>query len=168
MKRYRRDFRWFQAIRAYHFHGMDFDETPCVYCGMPAESVDHFIPAAYARAISDTEPISGIRLSLVPACRECNSVASDAVFQTIAQKRKYIQAKLRRRYQKLLRIPLWRDEDFEELSPGLARYVTHGLRLQEIISNRLIWPRGSVRAERAARRSLQLDPGTYSAENNVG
>jgi hypothetical protein len=39
---------------------------------------------------------------LVPACGECNSLAGDRLFRTIAAKRRYIQGRLRVKYRKLL------------------------------------------------------------------
>jgi 5-methylcytosine-specific restriction endonuclease McrA len=64
---------------------LDRDYWHCAYCGGRATEVDHVIPFTYCRDDSDT--------NLVAACKLCNSLASDRVFDTIEDKRKFVLAR---------------------------------------------------------------------------
>ena len=61
---------------------MDAYNYTCVYCGEPATDIDHVIPWAYVLR----HEIS----NLVPACHDCNLIASDKMFLDIESKREYI------------------------------------------------------------------------------
>ena len=79
---------------------------PCFYCGVKSESIDHFIPIAFLENIrsfidiADTDEDIREKVInnqvLIPACRECNSLASDGIFNTPNQKKAYIKAKFRK------------------------------------------------------------------------
>ena len=141
MARYKRDFKWFAAISTITIGSGVYEYTPCAYCGLPAWGTDHVIPTTFCYKLSDMEDVLPHRLWLVPACPECNSMGSDKVFTSLARKRAFIHQCIRRKYKKILRIPEWTRQDLGELSPELARYVVHGLKLREIIYARLRWPR---------------------------
>ena len=57
--------KWRRAVLARHY---DYDKgfTPCHWCGMPANSADHY-PVSRADGGQDT------MANLVPACIPCNS-----------------------------------------------------------------------------------------------
>jgi hypothetical protein len=61
----------------------------CVYCGGDADSLDHVTPY-------NADPVH-LETNLVPACRLCNSIASDRVFQSLSHKRAYILRRRRER-----------------------------------------------------------------------
>lgn len=123
--------------------GTDHD-APCVYCGMIADTIDHVIPRAYRRMV---EEHGGWRSRFpgvpdeVPACGECNTLAGDHVFPTLAQKREYIHSQLERRYKSALGTPHWSKEELAELGPGLRTAVVGSLELAGVIRARLRWPR---------------------------
>ena len=56
----------------------------CVYCGGPADQVDHFVPISYRKDNSKT--------NLLAACWMCNLIAGNKVFDTFDEKRFFILA----------------------------------------------------------------------------
>lgn len=61
---------------------MDAHDGRCVYCGSAATAIDHVIPYAYLQR----HEIS----NLVPACQDCNLIASDKMFESLEDKRAFI------------------------------------------------------------------------------
>lgn len=55
----------------------------CVYCGRPANSVDHIEPYDWNHNNSSS--------NLVAACLECNFIASDRIFNSFQEKADYIR-----------------------------------------------------------------------------
>lgn len=117
-------------------------ETPCVYCGMPATTKDHFVPRAYRKLVLTwaTEKRWKGAPNVVPACGQCNSTAGGRVFDTLSGKRAWIQNRYRDRFAKTLAIPLRTDAEVGEygagLRPSVARYELDKVRLLL----RLWWP----------------------------
>jgi hypothetical protein len=110
----------------------------CVYCGTPANGFDHFVPLSALVMLADSlTQIPG--KVLVPACRECNLIAGRDVFPTIAAKRRFIHARLRRKYRRILAIPEWRDRELAELGPSLEKYVRSGQDTRRWLLARLAW-----------------------------
>jgi hypothetical protein len=134
---------------------------------MPATDIEHVTSLAFTRALSDIESVLPERLSLVPSCRECNSIAADKVFFNVSSKRRYIHQRIKVRYKKLLRIPPWTDQDLSELSLELAQFVRHGLRLREIILSRLKWRTSSGRVNNVVLPSHRPEIHKSSVEENV-
>ncbi len=115
-----------------------FGAKPCVYCGLPADTRDHFVPKAFREKIQD---LGWVRNRLiVPACNECNRTAGDKVFRTMKQKRGYIHERYRIKYRRILEMPSWSDEDLEELGYGLRTTVVAGLNARLTLRERLRWP----------------------------
>lgn len=90
----------------------------CVYCGSVEEHRDHVVPLVVRRsglpwdhALPDT----------VPACAECNQIASGHLFRSVEEKRTYIREHLEARHRRLLDLPEWTDEERAELGTELAR-----------------------------------------------
>lgn len=122
--------------------------VPCAYCGLPAESVDHVIPRSLRYMLTE---LGGWRdrwgrvADTVPCCRECNSVAGALVFNTMAEKRKYIHERLRIRYADLLRTPQWDEDELDALGPSLRGYVNASKDAANIVRQRLAWTGKSIR-----------------------
>jgi hypothetical protein len=96
----------------------------CSYCGEVAETVDHVLPRSFrVKVMSAGMTYTRDLPDTVPACRECNCLASDHVFSTLREKRAFVQSALRRRYAKLLAAPPWRDEELATLGYVLATRV---------------------------------------------
>ena len=124
-------------------------EYPCFYCGLKSESVDHFIPSAYIEnirlyvdIIDTTESIKRMvegKQELIPACKQCNGLASDAFFDTPDEKKAYIKAKLKKRYAKIIALPEWRTEEKAELGYLLRTTLEQSLSLKELVIKRILW-----------------------------
>jgi hypothetical protein len=67
---------------------MERDHHLCVYCGLPAEVVDHVVP--HCRGGADDPS------NLVAACRKCNGKASGLSFKTFDLKKAFILDPTRR------------------------------------------------------------------------
>ena len=111
----------------------------CAYCGDRATSKDHVLPVVYSNAHPDMPTERRDLLFTVPACRQCNSIASGRVFDSLGEKRAYIHDELRRRNRKLLESQSWSDEDLKELGPSLRRRLLAQRRRRERLVARLAW-----------------------------
>jgi hypothetical protein len=118
----------------------------CVYCGDDATTKDHVIPVSFYK---DTKRTSNSRYltsdygkeNLVDCCSECNCIASNKVFDSIDEKRDYIQDKLSRKYKKVLNMPTWFEEDINKLGRNLKREVKIQQLAQKWMMNRINYPR---------------------------
>ncbi len=144
----------------------------CIYCGVPATTIDHFAPLSVVSAGSGIlDTVKG--RFLVPACGECNSIANSAVFPTIGAKRRYIQQRLRKKYATFLNMPYWSEDEIAELGHTLRTNVRNGLATKEWIIQRLAWQnRDNPSAVKIAEIRLKLGVlGKFSAlrlANNSG
>src|SRR4051812_16660893 len=86
----------------------------CVYCGVRASTIDHFVPLSVVATLYSCLDVIQGRV-LVPACSDCNSIAGNNMFRTIAAKRRFIQSRLIEKNKRLLNSPRWEDEDVAEL-----------------------------------------------------
>lgn len=79
-------------------------------------------------------------LNLVPACDECNGLAGNKPFRFIKEKRRYIQAKLKKKYRMSSRQIVWDDEEILELNGNLRRYVMLHQNKRHLIDRRITFP----------------------------
>lgn len=107
----------------------------CGYCGMPADTLDHFTPVSVGAVLTAL----GIKFKryLIPACRECNILAGSKLFKTIGQKRHYIKQRLRQRYKKQLNCPNWTQDELEDLGWNLRSMIEKTLTAKTTIKERL-------------------------------
>jgi hypothetical protein len=113
-------------------------QKACVYCGARATCYDHFVPLSVVAMIADClETITG--KVLLPSCGECNGIAGAGVFPTVAAKRRHIQARLRKKHQRLLAMPAWADDELAELDYALQDFVRAGVERREWLLARLAW-----------------------------
>ena len=120
----------------------DLDIPGCYYCGLWADTIDHTIPRALLRYQLDPvalKEITGIQRTTVPACLECNMLLGSQVFPTLAERKDWLKARLRRRYHKLLRMPDWSEDELLELGPSLQRHVRAALRQRDLVRKRIAW-----------------------------
>lgn len=72
----------------------------CLYCGVPADSKEHW------------PPVSAVGRNgagfILPACIECNAIARDAFPFDLTRRIDHVQSTLAKRYRKLLKLPHWR------------------------------------------------------------
>jgi hypothetical protein len=110
----------------------------CVFCGVRATAYDHFVPiSVVTMLVGILDAIPG--KVLLPTCGECNAIAGDRVFPTVAAKRRYIHTRLRFRYRKLLAMPHWSDAELAELGYALQDFVRAGMARRQWLLERLAW-----------------------------
>jgi hypothetical protein len=100
----------------------------CTYCGLMADSEEHFPPQSW----SD----KGV---ILPACRECNTIASNIHPVDFWQRVDRMKRLLRQRYDRDLRIPKWSPQELASLGTSLRGSIKEGERRREIIAARLSW-----------------------------
>lgn len=143
----------------------------CQYCGEHATTEDHFVPISVAAHLIR----SGIRpnnLFLLPACLECNVLAGDAVFDSIEEKRKFIQDKIEKKYKAILKIPQWKYHELDELGYNLRNFVNSGIGQFRILLGRLEWQGEKIEEKEenvniVALNSTRLASGKSSAGSSV-
>jgi hypothetical protein len=154
--------------RFHRFYTFISKQKACVYCGARATSKDHFVPISVVSLIADAlDYVSG--KVLVPCCGECNSLAGDHVFPTIAAKRRFIHVKLRKRHKRLLEMPQWTDAQLDEMGYALSDFIRSGLERKQWLIERLAW-RNTSNAEPvklAAVRSPFIGSGHVSVAQNA-
>lgn len=136
--------RKFAEARYHRFYRLVCRDGICVYCGVPATTNDHFVPLSVLTMITDaTTIISG--MVLLPSCGECNSLASDRIFPTIASKRRYIHKKLAKRHAAVLAMPKWTEDELSDLGYALRDFVIKGQVQRDWLIQRLQWRNTSHR-----------------------
>lgn len=112
------------------------NEGFCVYCGLPAKCNDHFLPLSVA---SDTLGIIDLHKGrfILPACLECNAIASNKVFPTVVAKRRYIHSRLEEKHSALLDSPEWTEEELSELKGWLHKKIRHDMAKRAQLLERL-------------------------------
>lgn len=120
-----------------HWIAAEESPAPCIYCGIPATTIDH-IPPKSVRPILTGIPHPWKFLE-VNACYECNSLLGDRQPWDLADRKAAIKAKLRRRYARYLTIPHWSFADLEKLGPDMRRHTLQGLVLRDFTRRRLDW-----------------------------
>lgn len=79
-------------------------------------------------------------LYTVPCCKECNSIAGKKVFESIKDKRAFVQNKLKQKYKKWLKHPVWEADELDALGPVLKQSVLEAMRNRYIIEMRVSYP----------------------------
>ena len=156
------------AMAAYHRFYRAIKQKACIYCGVRATTVDHFVPISIVFMLIQTgTPIRG--KFLLPSCGECNSIAADRLFKTVAAKRRYIHERLRKKYRNLLDMPDWSDEEQEELGWALQTFVRAGMEQKSVLRQRLAWRNinNSMFVDIAKIRFGVLEDGRGSAPRNA-
>ena len=162
-----------RAMRAYHgLYRLIDNGRICVYCGVPASTIDHVVPLSAISALANMilingPPIEG--LFLVPSCGECNSIAGSQMFRTIGAKRRYIHWRLSRKYRRFIELPDWSDEELDEMGYSLRKSIENGLRVKEWLLKRVSWrnvqnPKSVGTVAMSLRR---VDSGRNSATKNA-
>ena len=138
----------------------------CVYCGERANTEDHLQPRSHVAkllGIINLREALG-RLVTVPACLECNSLVGAKIFLTTGAKRRYIQAKLRHRYRRVLEMPAWSNKELGEITcPNLRSIIVSGVEQKERLLHRVRWRNVKVAEEALSVKSIGKD----SAPTNV-
>lgn len=100
----------------------------CVYCGMTSDSVEHFPPKSVTH-----------RGFLLPCCRECNTYAGASYAFDFDKRVNFVREKIRKKNAKYLKMPIWTEEQLDELSGRLKRSVKLCQEKRRIATKRLAW-----------------------------
>lgn len=102
----------------------------CLYCGVVADSLDHWPPVAMGQRAP-----GGFML---PACRECNRLVGDTPGDLVARI-DHVRAALSRRYAKALKAPTWEPEELDELGPAMRAAMVAAMEERGKVQARLAW-----------------------------
>ena len=92
---------------------LEYYDYECQYCHGYGNIVDHIIPQAYM--------IDNRKINLVCSCMLCNLVASDKVFDSFDDKRRYILNKRKRILSKP--ITIWKRSELSTFSHKLRKEI---------------------------------------------
>lgn len=104
---------------------MNFLER-CIYCGDTAEVREHFVPKSFV-----------CNNFTLPACKECNALKSNKVFETVQDVKKFLREKIIKRYKNILNIPEWDKYNLDEIGPSLRSKIVMDLGKKRWIESRL-------------------------------
>lgn len=103
----------------------------CYYCGNLGEDKDHVPAISYAEFFEEHERI------LVRSCHQCNMFLSNKPFHTIHARAQYLLIKYQRRFVRLLKLPIWQEEEIEMLSGTLKNHIINSIAHKELIEFKL-------------------------------
>lgn len=92
----------------------------CVYCGESATTDEHFPPFS-------VNPVSGF---ILPACFECNGIASNKHAYNFKNRVEYVKSKIKRKNRDVLCLPQWQSYEINALDGNLKRMVSFGIELK--------------------------------------
>lgn len=94
----------------------------CAYCGMPATDKDHLTPVRYNYSRRPKNRNSFTQ-ETVPCCRECNSLLGSKFIIGVRERAGEIAVCLEVRYSKILKAPIWTEEEIATLGTSLQRAI---------------------------------------------
>uniref|UniRef100_A0A6H1ZLB3 Uncharacterized protein n=1 Tax=viral metagenome TaxID=1070528 RepID=A0A6H1ZLB3_9ZZZZ len=117
------------------------ENNACIYCGLIATDKEHLIPRSW---IEETKRLKALGFNveipkevIVPACRECNMIATGNFFKGFKEKKEFIQEKIIKRYKRFAKISFWTEEEINELEGRLREEVFYFNEIAKIIQKRL-------------------------------
>lgn len=115
--------------------------TPCYYCGVPADSIDHVTPRNILQRMDVLyEELKAPAALTVPSCRECNcAILQGHFYETMAERKEAAKDGIKKRYRSLLDAPRWTDAEIAELGDGLGQYVSATMEWKDWLASRLAW-----------------------------
>jgi hypothetical protein len=116
----------------------------CHYCGRPASDREHVIQKSILRscaAVSQelVDEVTRNRKLIVPSCRECNALLVGTIQFTLAERKQFVKLRLRQKYEKLLAMPTWSNDELEGIGRHLRGHVIRALQEKEIVKERISW-----------------------------
>lgn len=125
--RFDRDYllAWEAAGEFYTDDGIVESAARCAYCGDRAECREHLTPYSWVEREIRSNPGGEHDLWtwIVPACNQCNGIASDGLFRSPQAKRDFIQERLRAKYPDAFVHDAWSDDEYDDLGPSLRQFV---------------------------------------------
>jgi len=112
----------------------------CYYCGDDADTLDHTIPVSFYSTRPTRKGMKSRYTDPVPVvdcCVECNSTLHSNLIIDVRGRASLIKEKYLQKYKKFLNLPIWSDEDINELGKVLRSVIIRDQILQENIKERL-------------------------------
>lgn len=119
----------------------EFGWPVCVYCGDPADSIDHVPPIS---RVDDYRAL-GMRYEeylLVKSCMDCNSILKDDLHRDIFERIEVLKYRLKRKIKKDDYALQWSDEDVKRLGRGLRSKVVSAMKKIESTQRRIDYQGG--------------------------
>ena len=116
----------------------------CYYCGMPASDTEHVVPRVVLHMIeglpiSEQKAFTRNRILTVRSCSECNHLLGPTVQGTLAERKRYLKERLRKRYRKILSMQDWTEEELNDLGGHLRGIVLAGIQERNRLRSRIAW-----------------------------
>ena len=112
----------------------------CYYCGDSADTLDHTIPVSFYSTRPTRKGMKSKYTDPVPVvdcCVECNKTLSNTLIIDVRGRASLIKEKYLKKYQKILNLPRWDEEDIDELGKTLRSVIIRDQILQESLKERL-------------------------------
>lgn len=119
-----------------------FRYAMCVYCGDPADTVDHVPPLSRVDDYRSLGPCRE-RYLLVKSCSPCNAPLGDSVQASLLERVEYLKERLSARLPK--RRARWTEEDIQRLGRNLRSLVASQVDKQTKLEARISYV-GGLRA----------------------
>jgi len=113
----------------------------CVYCGRPADTIDHCPPIS---RVDDYRAL-GLKREIylkVPSCAPCNRILGDSLQETFIDRAEHLKDKISRKYARHLRVAEWDEDEMEELGPNLRGSVAAANRRRDSYSSMIDYYEG--------------------------
>ena len=104
----------------------------CHYCGDWYDCRDHVIPVSYTHI---RRAFKGCKT--VPACTMCNSLLSSFLFASMEERSAYLFDKYQSRYRRVLKLPVWTEQEVSELDYGMRSVVEGQQHAKRIVMAKL-------------------------------
>jgi hypothetical protein len=111
----------------------------CVYCGAPADTVEHTTPRSRINGNEADERT--LRQVLVPACRECNSTLGAFEHSELVMRGAFLLQAYTKRWAKVLSGPVWHEDEIGELGHMLQEAVRQQEAHRQEAVRRFAWLR---------------------------
>jgi hypothetical protein len=100
----------------------------CIYCGDLATTDEHFPPIT----------LTTVGL-ILPACRECNGLASTHFATDFEERCQFVKEKLRNKYSRVMQTPDWDTGEIKTLGYSIKTTVKKWQSLRDSLKPRLAW-----------------------------
>lgn len=137
----------------------------CLYCGREAGVSDHVIPHAFY-SVEKRGGHRGAAWGLrTPACPQCNTLVGALLFETLFERCRWLNGRLRSRYRRVLRLPKWESDELGELGYSLRSYVKGKQTERAVAMERVAWFESAEQrqiVQGAVNEAVSIFPGNQS------
>lgn len=113
----------------------------CFYCGDPADTMDHQPPISRINGYRQLGLMHEFYVK-VPCCRECNSLLGNTLTEDLIERDLLAKEKITKKYKRDLALPLWDENEVNELGRNLREGIKNTRLRKEWIEERLDYSGG--------------------------